>query len=147
PASGRPQSPASSQIAYDVPPGWTAGSKNAFSIASFKATDGEQQVAMTISSAGGDLLPNVNRRRGPLGLEPVDAAQLAKLAQKIETLGTVGDYVELIGPQGAARQQTILGVRASAGDDVWFIKLMGDTALAEREKPRFESFVKSLKLR
>jgi hypothetical protein len=147
PPANRPQSPSRDQITYDVPPEWTSGTKNAFSIAAFKAADGDQQVAITISKAGGDLSQNVNRWRGQLGLEPINAAELAKLAQKIETLGTAGDYVELIGPQGAARQQTILGVRAATGDDVWFVKLMGDAALAEREKPRFESFVKSLKLR
>ena len=41
---------------------------------------------------------------------------------------------------------SILGVMAAAGGRVWFTKLLGDADLAQREKPRFEAFVKSLAL-
>jgi hypothetical protein len=46
-----------------------------------------------------------------------------------------------------ASRQAILGVMAAAGGRLWFIKLKGDHDLAAREKPRFEAFVKSLKLK
>lgn len=139
--------PASGDIAYEAPPEWAAGTPNQFSLASFSATAGEQKVSITITSAGGDLLANINRWRGQLKLGPMTSAELASSLTKIETLGGHGEYVELISPDGAVPRQTILGVVATAGGRTWFVKLMGDSELAAKEKPRFEAFVKSLKLR
>jgi hypothetical protein len=140
------KSSSSGDLRYEAPASWTAGTPNAFSLAAFKVTDGSKKVDITVSSAGGDLHANVNRWRGQIGLPPVDRAELAKTAQKIDTLGTSGDYVELIGPESAAERRTILGVRADAGGGTWFVKLIGDSELAAREKSNFEAFVKSLKL-
>jgi len=134
------------EILYNVPPEWTAAARNAFSLAAFRAADGDQQVEITVSSAGGDLLSNVNRWRGQIGVSPIDAAELASVVKRIDTLGVAGDYVELVSSESSAKRETILGVRADAGGRTWFIKLKGNAELAAREKPRFEAFVKSLKL-
>ena len=67
--------------------------------------------------------------------------------RQAQALGVQGDYAELVGPAGVAKGKTILGVMAFSGGRVWFIKLMGDSELAAREKDRFEAFVKSIKLR
>ena len=40
-----------------------------------------------------------------------------------------------------------LGVILPHGAKTWFVKLQGDSALAEREKPNFEAFVKSIRFR
>jgi hypothetical protein len=134
------KSSSSGPVRFDAPPEWSPAPLSAFSLVAFKVTGGDKQADITISSAGGDLLSNVNRWRGQIGLSPIDAAELTKIARKIDTLGTSGDYLELVG------SETILGVRADAGGRTWFIKLKGDSQLASREKPRFEAFVKSLKL-
>jgi hypothetical protein len=134
----------SGDLKYDAPPEWSPGKANAFSLAAFKVVDGDAQADITVSTAGGELLANVNRWRGQLSLPPIDAAELSKSIQKIETLGTTGAYVEIVGPEGAKRE-SILGVQAEAGGRTWFVKLKGDAKLAEQEKPRFEAFVKSLK--
>jgi hypothetical protein len=105
--------------------------------------EGEKQVEITISMAGGDLLSNVNRWRGQVQLGEVTAAELARSVKPIQTLGATGEYVELVGTNG----KTILGVRADAGGGVWFIKLQGDSDLAAREKARFEAFVKSVRFK
>ena len=148
--SGKSAPPAKAQasgdLKYDAPPEWSPGNANAFSLAAFKVVDGDAQADITVSTAGGDLAANVNRWRGQLGLSPLDAAELAKSVQKIETLGTTGTYVEIVGPE-AAKRETILGVQTEAGGRTWFVKLKGDAKLAEREKPRFEAFVKSLRMK
>jgi len=144
--SAAPKSSAGGKLRYEAPASWTAGTPNAFSLAAFKATADGKQVDITVSSAGGDLHSNVNRWRGQIGLPPVDRAELAKTAQKIETFGTSGDFVELIGPEGADKRRTILGVRVDAGEGTLFVKLIGDSELAAREKSNFEAFVKSLRL-
>jgi hypothetical protein len=136
----------SGDLRYTMPAGWSPGKPNAISLAAFKVTDGDKQAEITVSTAGGQWLANVNRWRGQLGLSPVDGEQLAKDTKKIETLGTAGDYVEIVGPENSAKRETILGVQAEAGGRTWFVKLRGDSQLAEREKPRFEAFVKSMRL-
>lgn len=133
-------------LRYTVPSEWSPGKPNAISLAAFKVADGNKQAEITVSTAGGELLANVNRWRGQLGLSPIDSAELAKSVKKIETLGSTGDYVEIIGPESAAKHETILGVQTEAGGRTWFVKLRGDSDVAEQEKPRFEAFVKSLKL-
>ena len=47
----------------------------------------------------------------------------------------------------ATEPKTILGVMAAVKGQTWFIKLFADAQIAAREKPRFEAFVKSLKLK
>jgi hypothetical protein len=141
---------ASPGIVFEAPPEWTAGRMNEFRKASFTVTAGEQKAEITVidlEPGSGDLLANVNRWRDQVGLSPFTAAELASLVKKIETLGVQGDYVELNGPGGVAPAKTILGVMAAAGGRSWFVKLMGDSELAASEKPRFEAFVKSLKLK
>jgi hypothetical protein len=140
-----PTASVASDLKFNAPSEWSSGKPNAFSLAAFKAIDGDKQVEITVSSAGGDLLSNVNRWRGQLKLPPIDAAELAKATKKIDTLGSTGDYVEIVGPE-AANRETILGVQTEAGGRTWFVKLKGDAELAEREKSRFEAFVKSLQL-
>jgi hypothetical protein len=136
----------SGELKFEVPPGWTEGTPNAFSMVAFKVAEGDKKVDITVSAAGGDWHSNVDRWRGQIGLPAIDQAELAKVAQKIETFGTRGDYVELVGPASAEKPRTILGVRADAGENTWFVKLIGDSELAAREKAHFEAFVKSLKL-
>jgi hypothetical protein len=138
---------ASGNIAYQAPPEWTAGTPNQFSVASFSVSDGSRQVQITVSSAGGDLVANVNRWRSQLHLSPASPAELEKSLTKINTLGDKGDFVELTGTNDQGQPETILGVIAIAGGQTWFIKLKGDPELAAREKPRFEAFVKSLQLK
>jgi hypothetical protein len=140
------KSSATGGLKFDAPSEWAAGKPNAFSLAAFKVNDGAAQVEITVSTAGGDLLSNVNRWRGQVKLPPIDAAELAKTTKKIETLGTQGDFVEIVGPDSAQRE-TIFGVQAEAGGRIWFVKLKGDAELAAREKARFEAFVKSLNLK
>ncbi len=136
---------ASDGLSFDTPSGWTAGKPNAFSQVALQVVDGDKKAEVTVSEVGGDFLSNVNRWRSQIGLASVDAAELAKETKKIESLGTTSDYVELVGP-AADKRQSILGVRIEASGRTWFVKFRGDAELAEREKPRFEQFVKSLKI-
>jgi len=135
-------------IAYEVPPQWKSAPLDAISMASFTTDEGAEKIKITITSAGGDLLSNVNRwRTQQVGLPAIKAADLASSVQKIETLGVQGDYVELIGPGDVAESRTILAVMAAVKGQTWFVKLIGHSDLAAREKPRFEAFVKSLKMK
>lgn len=135
-------------VSYDAPEGWVTGPASGMRKAAFLVRDGEQQAEITIidlAAAAGDLLPNVNRWRGQVQLGPTTGAQLQQELKPIAMGSVAGQYVELVGPESAAKPQTILAVIAVHDDKAWFIKLMGDAALAEREKERFQSFVESIR--
>jgi hypothetical protein len=129
-------------IEFDAPPEWVAEYDKKYRVAKFTAVhDGLQSVAITVRKGGGGRVSTVvNLWRSHVDLPPWSADEMFREVRKIETLGTTGDYVELIG-----REQTILGVIAQAGGDQWHIKLWGNPEPAERE--RFEAFVKSLRFR
>ena len=80
-----------------------------------------------------------------LHLKEIKEDELAKLIKPISVGGASASYVELTGPPEPAPRQGLLAILATHGDQVWFIKLMGDAALAERERANFEAFAKSIK--
>lgn len=133
-------------LKFELPDGWVRKPAGPMRLAEFEARDGDLKVVVSVSTAGGDLLANVNRWRGQLALDPIDAASLKESLRKITVLGISADYVALAGPDDKPAPQTILGVIAPVGDRQWFLKLQGDSALAKREQPNFEAFVKSIRL-
>jgi hypothetical protein len=151
PAAPPPSATATSGgIVFTAPEQWSPGKLNEFRKAAFVVTEGDQSAEITVidlDASAGDLVSNVNRWRGMVGLAAAPAAEIKAAAKKIETFGVSGDYVELAGPGDGKQPQTILGVMAVAGGKAWFIKLQGAPGLAAREKDRFESFVKSLKFK
>lgn len=137
--------PADDGLTYELPEGWQRGGPSAFSRAAFTTSADGQTARITITSAGGDLLANVNRWRGQVGLPPITQAELDANREKLTVDGAQADFFDLAGPADADPRQTILGVIAPVDGATWFIKLMGDAELAEREKAKFKAFAESLK--
>jgi hypothetical protein len=133
---------AEAKLDFTTPDGWTPIPPRTFGLAAFSVGEGEKQAEITVSSAGGELLANVNRWRGQIGLPPVSDAGLAEITKQTDTLGVKGSLVELVGPE-----KTILGVAATAGGNQYFVKLTGDNETAQAQKANFEAFVKSLQLK
>ncbi|MEX0820032.1 MAG: hypothetical protein WD070_10590, partial [Pirellulaceae bacterium] len=139
-----------SSITYEAPPEWEPGqrvvSRSAFAVpreaAYLVKEDGrEAEISITaLGEAAGDVLPNVNRWRGQVSLEPITKEQLAEASKKIDMHGVEGEYFRLVGPQ-----QAILGVIAMHGGKAWFVKLQGDHDLAVKLEEQFETFVRSIK--
>ncbi|OYW25126.1 MAG: hypothetical protein B7Z55_00245 [Planctomycetales bacterium 12-60-4] len=141
-----PSAPA--QVKYETPDGWEVGKVGGMRKAALDITDGAQKAEVTVidlAEEAGERLPNVNRWRGQIGLEPVTAEELAKTMHEIPVGSLTGDYVELVGPADAAKPQTILGVIVEHGGKAWFLKLQGDSELALAQKAKFEAFVKSVR--
>jgi hypothetical protein len=131
-------------FAFTLPEGWTRKPAGPMRLAEFEVKDGEQRVTISASTAGGDLLANINRWRGQVGLDSVPDDKLRESLRKIEVGKLTGDYAELVGPETTKPAQTILGVIVQVADRQWFFKLQGDGELAQREQSRFEEFVKSI---
>lgn len=137
---------AAAPFKYELPKGWTASPPSQFNLAAFNIDDGGAKGRVTVSEAQGDLLSNINRWRGQLGMPPTDEEQLQNALTKIKVSGLDADFVELIAPAGAGEQGAILGVIAkqSAGSSL-FIKFTGGAPLAQRERERFMQFVGSIR--
>jgi hypothetical protein len=144
--AARPNVAARGTPKWTVPETWKEAPGNEFSIAAFSVTDGSKSVKTTVSQAGGDLLQNLNRWRGQLGLEPWSAGEMAKESRQLPIAGGSGTFVELVGTDvRTGKPSCTLGVILPRGDSSWFFKLTGDVELAQREKSNFEAFVRSVK--
>lgn len=125
---------------YEKPANWEQAPPTMFARVSLRVTEGDNKVDITVTPARGNTLENVNRWRGQLKLEPIDAAKLSESALKVAVGSLTGDLYEL-----SNDEKTILGIIVQDAEQTWFVKLVGNKALAEREKPKFLEFLKSLR--
>ena len=144
-----PENDEDSAFRFETPEGWQSAdrvvSRGGITIrhqAAFEVIDGQWHVDITVDRmpAMGSLVQNVTRWRGQIGLGPIEREELDELSESIEIDGSAADYVELVG-----ESESILGVVAVRGNVAWYLKLKGDSELADREKERFQTFVKSIK--
>lgn len=142
---GQPPPGASDLLTYDVPVGWKPGRTDRMRKAAFEVAESDRKVEITAidlaASAGEDVVGNVNRWRGQVGLPELTEQQMAEELAAMTIGGEPGTYVELPGPSG----ETILGAIVVHEDRGWFFKLTGDSELAERERERFRQFLDSVR--
>lgn len=139
---------------YKRPDGWTDGRAGGMRLAAFDINQDGRSAEVTVIAmprSKTDLLAQVNRWRGQVGLPATTQDELAKVAQPIQAGEIKGNYVEAIGlpKEGAAAdspRRAILVAVLLDGDMEWFIKLTGDAEVAERERTEFQAFVKSFRL-
>lgn len=141
PQQGSPRHDQSGSPVYQKPEGWFEGQGNGVAAVTLNAVDGESKVVITVTAAGGDRLQNVNRWRKQVELPPIDPSQLAEVAKKVDVGSRSGEQFEMTN-----NGRTILAVIVEDHGQTWFIKLDGNQELAERERPRFKAFLKSLRL-
>ena len=139
----RPPAP-SSDLKYETPEGWKPAAGNQFSLAALEVVDGDERIETTVSAVGGDLLTNMNRWRGQVGLPDFTEQEMTAAFEPAEINGKSAQYIEMHAPAGAAKADSILGYVIVDGERSWFIKLRGSTPLAKREKENLQAFAKSL---
>lgn len=150
-ASGRAASPAARQteggsvnLKYEVPEGWQEQSASGFRKASFRIKQGEASAEVTVIDldvSAGDLLPNVNRWRDQIGMEPTTQREIDEHLQSIDIGKHEGQYIEML-----ADKKATIAVIVKAAGRAWFIKLTGDRPLVEHEREHFQTFVQSLSI-
>lgn len=143
-APAAPAPAAGGALTWKLPDGWTAspnpGARYAtITIPGPNDTKAELAITKFPGDVGGDLA-NVNRWRGQIGMEPVDAAALAPLVTKITAGPKTIQLVDCSGPN----------VRCAAGwvrhgAETWFFKLTGPDALVGAEKAKFAAFLESVR--
>ncbi len=147
-AGGMPNPHASSlPFKYTAPPEWEKSQAGQFSVLAFSVREGNAAANVTVSSAMGDLLANVNRwRTQQLGLGPITEEQLPKEVGSIDMPGGPANYVDITGvEQPGQGRSRILAVIAQRGGRQWFFKMIGPADLVGKQKPAFEAFVKSVR--
>jgi hypothetical protein len=118
-ASVRFTSQAGAAVDWTTPEGWKREPGSGMRYATLRPEGKDRSAEVTVTALGreaADVLPNVNRWRGQIGLGPVSEAELAK----VSTPGKVGDapatVVDMTGPGGSAAPSRPLAPPAPAAE-------------------------------
>jgi hypothetical protein len=133
--------------AWTVPAGWQEVPAAQFllaeySIAGANGAKAEVNVA-ELNGNGGGVLPNVNRWRGQIGLDPVDETGLAKVTTTLDVAGGQATLVDMTGSDMSGQSNRLVAAIVPMGDQTWFYKLMGDEKVVASEKDAFTKFVQT----
>ena len=140
--------PSAQQTAVATPSNWEAQPLSQMRQASFLAKGDNGTVAdisfVSLGSAAGNVLENVNRWLGQLGQPPITDQKLGEMAQRLHT--SLGDVtiVDLAGlPDNAdpARDGRIIAGMVTTGNSTLFFKMRGNADLAEAQKGDFIKWV------
>ncbi|HTJ77567.1 MAG TPA: hypothetical protein VL357_01090 [Rariglobus sp.] len=147
-----PASPAADvgPLTWQAPSSWIAKPLGAMRKGSFlvKEDDGTEADVSIISfpGAAGGLAENLNRWRGQVKLPPLSAEELSNASTELSVNNLKFTVVDFSG-QGSTGPTRILGAVLSLGDETYFFKLIGPAALAEKARPDFIAFLKTVKNR
>lgn len=136
---------------YKLPDGWKVDpTPRQMRAATIIVGAGNETADLAVSRMGanfGDMLANVNRWRGQVGLGPVNDAGAAK-GQDVTLAQGPAVIFDFAGPedQGANRKRMLVGMTQFPNSQtVWFFRLLGPHDVVAKNKPAFETFVKSIK--
>jgi hypothetical protein len=141
--------PAVPHVHSEIPAGWQEVQAEGMRVASYKVSGADGKMAevavIPLPDKSGIQLDSVNMWRSELGLKPLDADQLKTASQEAQLGDAKGILVDMTaetpGPKGLNR---IIGALASRGGFVWFVKMVGDSAVVGDQKDEFLGFIKSL---
>ena len=133
--------------AWTVPSGWQEVPAAQFllaeySIAGANGAKAEVNVAQ-LSGNGGGVLPNVNRWRGQIGLDPVDETGLTGVTTTMAVAGGQVTFVDMTGKDMSGETTRLVAAIVPVGDQTWFYKLMGDEKVVAGQKDAFTKFVQT----
>jgi hypothetical protein len=140
--------PPATEAAVTTPPNWEAQPLSQMRQASFLVKGDNGAVAdvsfVSLGSAAGNVLENVNRWLAQVGQPPITEEKLGEMAQRLHT--SLGDVtiVDLAGlPDNAdpARDGRIVAAMVTTDNATLFFKMRGNADLAEAQKGDFIKWV------
>jgi hypothetical protein len=140
--------PATAQTAVTTPPNWESQPLSQMRQASFLVKGDNGAVAdvsfVSLGSAAGNVLENVNRWLGQLGQPPITEQKLGQMAQRLHT--SLGDMIiiDLAGlPDNAdpKRDGRIIAAMMTTPSATLFFKMRGNADLTEAQKGEFLKWV------
>jgi hypothetical protein len=141
--------PPSALPKWTVPSGWKEQPLSEMRLASFKAeVSGGESADISITSFPGDaggLESNVNRWRGQVHQDALDADSLAKTLERKTVDGVPAVFVDLQTPEGTEKPDRIVGAVLRTADRTWFIKMTGPPAALQAQVDNFKQFVSSFR--
>jgi hypothetical protein len=136
------------ETAVTTPPNWEPQPLSQMRQASFLVKGDNGAVAdisfVSLGSAAGDVLENVNRWLGQLGQPPITEQKLGEMAQRLHTsLGdvTVVDLAGLPDNADPARDGRIIAAMVTTSNGTHFFKMRGNADLTEAQKGDFIKWV------
>jgi hypothetical protein len=139
------------EAAVTTPPNWETQPLSQMRQASFLVKGDNGAVAdisfVSLGSAAGNVLENVNRWLGQLGQPPITEQKLGEIAQRLGTaLGevTVVDLAGLPDNADPARDGRIIAAMVTAGNSTLFFKMRGNADLTEAQKADFIKWVAAI---
>lgn len=133
--------PAAREVTWTLPEGWSESPNSSpMRYATIKAGSADMMVSKLTSQGWGNLLDNLNRWRGQVGLPPIDdpAKQTPELYKAPD--GREWTTYELTGPE---RKMVVSYV--TVGENVWFFRLNGTADAVNAQSDAFRTFLKTLK--
>jgi hypothetical protein len=137
-----------SDTAVATPPNWEPQPLSQMRQASFLVKGDNGAIAdisfVSLGSAAGNVLENVNRWLGQLGQPPITEQKLGEMAQRLHTsLGdvTVVDLAGLPDNADPARDGRIIAAMVTSANATLFFKMRGNADLAEAQKGDFIKWV------
>jgi len=135
---------------WELPSGWqeVPGTGMRFATLVVEAGDPPLEIRVTpLNQAAGDLLENVNRWRGQIGLEPTTAMKVGSMVKSINAGGRPLDFINLTGPatsEGPAKQ--ILAGILPGSQQIWFFLMMDNASRVSRHAAEVEAFLGTVHL-
>jgi hypothetical protein len=140
--------PSAADTAVARPPNWVAQPLSQMRQASFLVKGDNGAVAdisfVSLGSAAGNVLENVNRWLGQLGQPPITEQKLGETAQRLHTsLGdvTIVDLAGLPENTDPARDGRIIAAMVTTANATLFFKMRGNADLTEAQKGDFIKWV------
>jgi hypothetical protein len=134
--------------AVTIPPNWEPQPPSQMRQASFLVKDKSGAVAdislVSLGTAAGNVLDNVNRWLDQLGQPPITEEKLGEIAQRLHTTLSDVIIVDLAGlPKDAdpAKDGRIIAAMVTTGDSTLFFKMRGNADLTEAQKGDFIKWV------
>ena len=146
-AANTAPSAAANELHWTVPEGWKEAPAQQMRFATFIVNEGEPKVELTVIPLGpesGDVLANVNRWEGQIGLQPSPKEKLGAVVRHQKVDGLEVDVVDLTGPQDANPRQRMLAAIVPHGGRIWFFKMTGPVDIVSAQKEKFDAFIASL---
>ncbi len=147
--AGRPHA-AEPGITWSLPESWLPiPGGSGMAMASFDAPgeSGAAKVTVTpLSGQAGGVLPNINRWRGQVGLEPVGAIEEQPMTS-VQVDQSPAGLIDLVSPPDATagiERMLVVLVPRPQHNQTWFFKMTGPNQTVDLHKQAFVDFVESV---
>ncbi len=140
---GMDQAAALPELVWSAPAAWREDkTPRMMREATFQVGEGEKAAEIVVTRLGGqfgDMVSNINRWRGQVGLEPV--TDMATTVPR-DVKSPAGD-VKVYTMDGPAK--SIMVGMLKQGESTWFFKMVGDKATVTQNAPAFDQFLQSVR--